>query len=107
MPRHALHIALFLALLAPSGISAQIAGAAVSGRIISGKTHMPLAGVHVRLAEAADTTKGPVVETGSDGDFRFASVKRGKYILTATFLGYAPLRRPLDAGTADLNLGEL
>src|SRR5512135_1386438 len=109
MPRHALHIALFLALLVPSGARAQSAvkNAAVAGRVMSGRTHLALPGVHVRLADAADTTKATVVETGSDGLFRFADVKRGRYILTATFLGYAPLRRTVDAGSADLNLGEI
>src|SRR5690242_322211 len=113
MPRHALHIALFAALLAfilaPWRALSQSArkNAAVTGRVMSGRTHLALPGVHVRLAEAADTTKATVVETGSDGMFRVADVKRGRYILTATFLGYAPLRRTVDAGSADLNLGEI
>jgi hypothetical protein len=73
----------------------------VRGVVVDARTRAPAAGVLVRLA-AAD----PGARTDRAGAFQIRGhAPPGRYVLTASMLGYAPMQRPIrirHAGTVDL-----
>lgn len=68
--------------------------ATVRGTVVDADTDAPLVGVNVVL-RGADV--GPVGRaTGGAGTFQFDALPAGRYVLTSSFLGYAPARDTLD-----------
>jgi hypothetical protein len=84
----------------------------IRGVVVDATIHAPVAGVAVRLAEV----DGAAAATGAAGAFHIRGrALPGRYLLTATRLGYAPVRRririrrvgAMDVGTLSLRAVEI
>ncbi|GIV60079.1 MAG: TonB-dependent receptor [Rhodothermaceae bacterium] len=58
----------------------------LSGRVSDGRDDRPLAGVHVFVEDAAGARNGTTTDAG--GFFRLAGLRPGRYVFTASFIGY-------------------
>ncbi|UOQ53000.1 outer membrane beta-barrel protein [Hymenobacter cellulosivorans] len=77
----------------------------VSGRVVDITDQSPLIGANVLLVRLPDSAKtGTAVDP--TGSFSVAAAP-GRYILTASFLGYVTLRRPVEVTNAPVALGAL
>jgi hypothetical protein len=84
---------------------AQTAG--VQGRILDGKTRVPIAGVHVRLIQRSDTVATWITTTGTDGVFACAGVSYQIYVLEATFVGRKKFAKEIIADRSIIDLGDI
>ena len=76
-----------LALLISASLSAQ--KITVSGTVVD-TSGEPLTGATVVLLNPTDSTQVTGAAAGNDGTFKLPSVKTGRYILRATFIGFLP-----------------
>ncbi len=101
--RHALIsiLAVGLLLLAPIALLAQTTGT-IEGTITD-QSGAPLPGVTVELAGAGVGSAGKTTVTGSDGKYRFLSLRPGDYTVTGTLSGFGRVQKKatvtLDATT--------
>ncbi|HMK38792.1 MAG TPA: outer membrane beta-barrel protein [Bacteroidota bacterium] len=102
MHRHTL--ALMLALF-PAQAMAQTA--LVRGRVVEAMRKSPLAGVHVKLTNAGDTTETYLETTDRTGAFSFLNIRYQTCTLEATIVGYAPLTMTVIIGRPSMDLGDL
>ncbi|WP_282122900.1 TonB-dependent receptor [Algibacter mikhailovii] len=79
-------------------VSALVAQTSISGNV-KDETGIPLPGVNVILQE---TSKGAV--TDFDGNYSIENMDTGKYVLTATFLGYAKFSQSITVDGTDVTL---
>ena len=78
----------------------------VQGRVV-GEDRAPLAGANVLLLRLPDSTTAGGAVTGHNGGFRFDRVRRGRYALRVTFIGYRTEHRNLHMQDAPLSLGSI
>lgn len=71
----------------------------VRGRVLGASDGRPIPGANVRLDDEAGTRFGTA--TGADGTFAIAPVPPGRYVLTASFVGYASHTDTLTLGFAE------
>src|SRR5262249_53372593 len=94
-------LAVGLLLLAPVAVLAQTTGT-IEGSITD-QSGAPLPGVTVELAGAGVGSAGKTTVTGSDGKYRFLSIRPGDYTVTATLSGFGRFQKKatvtLDATT--------
>lgn len=100
-----------VALFFPALLGAQAGPAAgvIQGRVVS-ETGQPLAAVSVAVRSAADSSVVGGEITNSSGQFRVTGVQPGRYVVTASLLGYATARRAdieVTAGTPVVDLGAI
>ncbi len=100
--RHALTA---LLLLLCSSISALAAN--ITGLVRDAATTEPLMEATVRLLAAKDSAFVKGVTTDLDGKFKIDGVKKGKYILSVTYIGYSDLYRDVQVANANVRLGAL
>ena len=60
----------------------------VSGTILEDGTSEPVISATVRILSLPDSTMVGGAATGSDGTFNIKSVKKGKYVVKITYIGY-------------------
>ncbi len=101
--KHIITLFLFLSVCAPA-IAQQ--PQVVQGRIV-GDDGTPLAGANVLLLRLPDSTTAGGAVTGPDGSFRFNTVRRGRYTLRATFIGYRAEHRDLRVQNTAVSLGSV
>jgi len=101
--KHIITLFLFLSVCAPA-IAQQ--PQVVQGRIV-GDDGTPLAGANVLLLRLPDSTTAGGAVTGPDGSFRFNTVRRGRYTLRATFIGYRAEHRNLRVQNTAVSLGSV
>lgn len=65
--------------------------AEIRGKVVEGKTELPLARAALSLRIKGSTTVLTGGFTNDDGSFRLANLRPGAYTLRATFIGFAPL----------------
>lgn len=66
----------------------------VRGRVLDGKDQSPLIGANAVLIHLPDSVRtGTAV--GSDGSFEISGVAPGRYLFSASFIGYKEQRQPL------------
>src|SRR5262245_5867732 len=90
-----MRIALTLVTLVLSGTAASAQSVVLSGTVVDARTNRPLAGVRVSLdgqPQSATTT--------ADGRFQIAAVP-GKYLLTASVIGFALSQQPVELIAGD------
>jgi len=84
---------------------AGMAPAAVVKGIVTDDEGEPLPQATVRLLRAnQDSTFVTGVAADINGSFSFPTVKKGKYILQATYLGYSNANMPITVGNATVNV---
>ena len=96
--RSACLLALLLGLTAPAQAQAPTS---VAGTITDVQDGQPLPGASVVLRVPGTTGIAAGAATGADGDYRITDVEPGRYVLTVSFVGYAPQEL-----TVDLAAGE-
>lgn len=82
------------------------AQSAVRGKIVDGKDQSPLIGANAVLIHLPDSVRtGTAV--GADGSFEISNVAPGRYLFSASFIGYKEQRQPLTvpAGGAPVAVG--
>lgn len=65
----------------------------VRGKIIDQKDHSPLIGVNIILSNTLDTLKTQGTSTDVEGDFSFALVDSGEYLLTVSYISYQTIQK--------------
>ena len=101
--KHIITLFLFLAVVAPA-IAQQ--STVVEGRIV-GEDDAPLSGANVLLLRLPDSTTAGGAVTGPAGAFRFESVRRGRYTVRVSFVGYRTAHRDLRVQRTPVALGSI
>ena len=78
----------------------------VSGTVTDAATHEPMVGALVRVVNPKDSADVGKAMTGLDGKFKITSIKKGKYVLSVGYVGYANCDKPIEVtgNLADLRL---
>lgn len=100
-----LSICLLWLVLAGWGVSAQ--AQSISGKVVDhqGKA---LPGATVVLVTSPDSLLTSFASAGADGGFTLKKVKQGKYVLQVSFMGFKPLKKPLNITQKQVyNLGNV
>jgi hypothetical protein len=105
------HFTLLFFFLIGLGAAHAQAPTTVSGRVTDGKDQSPLIGANVLLIHLPDSVKTGTA-ADADGKFQFDNVAAGRYVVDASFVGYAKLRQnvtvsgtPIQVGTLALQTG--
>lgn len=82
---------------------------AISGTILDKTTESPLSYVSISLYRSSDSLVVEGLLSDEDGNFRFGNVKRDRYFVRLTFLGYGTVILPdiLVTGQQPTNLGNI
>ncbi|UOQ99074.1 outer membrane beta-barrel protein [Hymenobacter sp. 5317J-9] len=100
------HFTLFISLLLGLGAARAQAPTTVSGRVTDGKDQSPLIGANVLLIRLPDSVKTGTA-ADAEGKFQFDNVVPGRYILDASFVGFAKLSQPVTVASQPVALGTL
>ncbi|WP_310394062.1 outer membrane beta-barrel protein [Hymenobacter sp.] len=98
-------VTLFFLLMTAGAARAQ-APTTVSGRVTDGKDQAPLIGANVLLIRLPDSVKTGAA-ADAEGRFQFDNVAAGRYLLDASFVGYAKLRQVVTVSGQPVQLGAL
>ncbi|MBX7093672.1 MAG: outer membrane beta-barrel protein [Flavobacteriales bacterium] len=79
----------------------------VSGTVIDKISGTPLPGANILLVHARDSSIRKGTITDGNGKFTIENVRRGRYILKASFIGYATLVKDSVFTFSDVNVGTL
>lgn len=81
----------------------------VSGRVTDATTHKPVEYASVVLLRPNDSTVAYGMYTEPNGNFDFAGVSPGQYILRVTYMGYDKLQKPVSTkgGKPQVTIGTL
>ena len=82
--------------------------AVIKGRIVDANDKTGLTDATVRLVKASrDSAFVAGAAADSEGNFKLAGVRQGKYVLNVSYIGYSTLKKSITVGTNELNLGEI
>ena len=87
---------LMLCLTCAIPIMSQTKQTALSGKVIDTDTHEPVPQATIQLFTLPDSTFAKGMVSGNDGTFRLTPVKKGKYLLKISFIGYEPYWQNID-----------
>jgi hypothetical protein len=79
----------------------------IDGWIIENNNKSTLVGVHIKLTNQIDTIDKSITSTDSNGYFQFVNIRRGSFILEATYIGYGHIRKIVHVDKSTVNLGIL
>lgn len=101
-------ITLLSILLLPFLLQAQSGNVAVKGTVYDTASQRGLAYATVSVVNAKDSTLISFTRADSSGQFKISSVKKGKYLLSASYVGYVPVWREIEVSEShDLSVGRL
>lgn len=78
----------------------------VTGKVID-KEQEPMPQASVSLLAVRDSSMVTGIATDNDGKFRITDVRAGKYILQASYVGYANTYKNITVGNSTLNVGDV
>jgi hypothetical protein len=87
---------LLVAWLAAAPASAQLAR--VEGTVTNGETGEPLSGATIQLESEGETRR---MASDGGGRFAFDRLGPGRYVVTASFVGYHPARDEAEVGLGE------
>ncbi|MCM1521335.1 MAG: outer membrane beta-barrel protein [Muribaculaceae bacterium] len=93
---------LFILLFVPS-----LKAVNITGLVKDVATGDPLMEASIRLLAAKDSAFVKGVSTNINGRFKIEGVKAGKYILVASYIGYADTKQDITVGASNLRLGTI
>lgn len=93
---------LFITLFAAIGAFAY----SISG-VVTDTAGEPLVSASVRLLAARDSSVVKGVVSDADGKFIFPSVRKGRYIVEASYVGFEPQYKPARMAAANIDLGKI
>ncbi len=79
----------------------------ISGSFISTTDQLPLPGATIKLTNVRDSLQFKYTRSGQQGEFEFAKLKKGQYILEVSYIGFDNFRKTVFAGSKNDNLGKL
>lgn len=79
----------------------------ITGLVRDGSNTEPLIEATVRLLSARDSSFVKGVTTNIDGKFTLSGVKKGKYVLQISYIGYSDYRHNIDAAGQNIRLGAI
>ena len=98
----------FVGTVVVPGAAQDVAGAGVHGRIVNAASNTPLAGIVVDVTIAGATATVGRSTTATDGAFRIAGLKAGRYQVRIRALGYAPYDNPsVTVGATSVDIGTI
>ncbi len=95
---------LLLFIIIFTGIAAFAQKTAIKGRVFDSTENKGLAYATVSLVKAQDSTLVTFARADSTGSFRLNNIEKGKYLISTSYVGYAPVWHPLPALQADMLL---
>jgi len=100
---------LMLCLFSVLSVQAQTNRASVSGKILDNTTKTPVEQAAIRVLSLPDSTFVTGISSKKDGSFSIPSLKKGRYLMKVTFIGYSVLTRSfqLTAAKPTMNFGEI
>lgn len=100
-------IIMSLAMLAVTVIA--VAQGKITGIVQDGQTSEPLGFVNIRITQTADSSFVGGATSDMEGKFTISNLKQGRYLLTASSVGYKPLYRKINVTSTQtsINLGTL
>lgn len=105
------NIYIFILVLASGlffGISAKAQNVTIEGTIMDSVSKRTLTSATVSIAKATDSSLLNFTRADEDGFFRFKNIAPGKYLLSVSYVGYAPLWLGIKVGaTSTLSLGNI
>ena len=99
-------LSLTLLLLVPVRVAAQ---SLVEGKVIDTQHHLPIEFVNIVIKAKGSNSVIKNIHSDAGGNFAFRNLKRGAYILSATYIGYKESKKEftIDNEASHLNLGEI
>ena len=88
----------FICLFAAPVVAQSTGGVTLSGTVQDAQTDEPIGFISILLKTEKDSQFVAGTLTDDDGTFSFPGLKKGTYLLEATFTGYQPLRRRVIVG---------
>lgn len=85
-------------------ITAHAQNRTVSGTVIDQTSRTPLVRATVQLTSLSDTLFRPKTLTDSAGKFNFYGLSKDSFLLSVSYVGYAPISRIIAVDTVDLHL---
>jgi len=79
----------------------------ISGSLLNADDQQPLVGATIKLTSARDTMQFNYTTSGLQGEFQFAKLNRGQYILEISYVGFEKYRQNVIAGSKTGNLGKI
>ena len=79
----------------------------ITGTFINSADQQPLPGATIKLSNARDTLQFKYTTSGQQGEFEFARLKKGAYILEVSYVGFENFRKTVFAGGKSENVGKL
>lgn len=86
---------LLIIVLLPSFVNAQNTGS-VKGHVFDTAMNRGLAYATVSIVNSKDSTLVTFTRADSTGKFSIKSLEKGTYLLSASYVGYVPLWKPID-----------
>jgi len=77
----------------------------ITGTVKDAASTEPLMEATVKLLAAKDSTFVKGITTNLDGKFTLSGVKKGKYILAVTYIGYSDYYRDVNVASSNVRLG--
>lgn len=101
-------ITLLSLFLLPFFLQAQKTSAIVKGSVSDSISKRPLAYATISVVNAKDSTLVSFARADSSGKFRLNALDKGKYLLSASYVGFVPVWRSLEITDGqELNLGNI
>lgn len=100
---------LILCLFSTLSLEAQTERALVSGKLLDNTTKTPVEQAAIRVLSLPDSTFVTGVSSKKDGSFSISGLKKGRYVIKVSFIGYATVAKPfqITSTKASANLGEI
>ncbi len=99
---------LFALFLFPFFIQAQKTPASIKGVVFDTASKKGLSYATISVVNAKDSTLVTFTRADSTGKFKLSSFEKGKYLLSASYVGFVPVWMPIELKDGqDLNLGNL
>lgn len=98
---------LLIIVLLPVFSEAQNTGS-VKGHVFDTATNRGLAYATVSIVDSKDSTLVTFIRADSTGKFNFKTLEKGKYLISASYVGYVPVWKPIEVTAGNvLDLGQL
>jgi len=100
---------LMLCLFSVLSLEAQTNRASVSGKILDNTTKAPVEQAAIRVLSLPDSTFVTGISSKKDGSFSVLNLKKGRYVMKISFIGYAQLTKSFQLTSAKptVNFGEV
>jgi outer membrane receptor protein involved in Fe transport len=79
----------------------------VTGTVVEFQTKEPLQYANIVLSKDTDSSLVAGAVTNEDGNFHFDNIKRGRYFITASFIGFEKVETPVFELTGNIYVGKL